>query len=288
MKKFLLPMLALILVAAFCAIPMTAADPVIFVSDKGTGDGSTPDAPLGHGSAYDTTAPKFDTFKSSAFYRAMEALKETGGTIVIVDDTSVGYAPNTGKEGETVPHKSSANWRSPAIAEGKTLTITSVYGGVDYRTTGAEFVYDLTYNNPRIHFNAASTWENLNFKVLQDTNVWAGQTPNIGFMGNKTVIGDGIVVTQFDLKSNSEVTTANRYPTLIAGSLWGTLKKGTDMTVNSGTWYQIYSSTSFGAANNNSDQIGNANLTINGGTFKSSIYGTSTNIGSGDNQSAAT
>ncbi|MBE6565359.1 MAG: hypothetical protein E7655_08825 [Ruminococcaceae bacterium] len=255
---------------------------VLYVSDEGTGDGSSPDKPLGHGSAYNPDAPAYDTFKHSAFYRAMDALKSTGGTMVIVGDTSVGYAPNSGKVGEVIPYKSSGNWKTPVIAEGKTLTITSVYDGVDYRTQGAEFVYDQTYNNPRIHFNGASIWENLTVKVLLDTNVWAGSVPNIGFMGYKTVIGDGIECIQHDLKTGKDPKTSNRYITLIAGSLWGNLRKSTDLTINSGTWYQVHGSISFGSATNKSDQFGDVNLTINGGTFKSSVYCLSTSIGSGD------
>ena len=74
----------------------------VYVSDGGTGDGSSAASPL------------------SSFANAFKALKDTGGYIVICGQVTV----------------STSKLKTAACAS--PVTITSCYGGVDYRASGAK------------------------------------------------------------------------------------------------------------------------------------------------------
>lgn len=276
--KILLPVLAILLITAVFAIPSFAADTVIYVSDKGTGDGSSADQALGHDAGYNATTGPANNYHKSALYRALDSIKATGGTVVICGPTTIEYAP-ANDDSASIADKSGGNWRTPIFEAGKSVTITSVYGGTDYRKDGAALVYDSSKTNPRVHFRSESVWENITLKVVYDTAYWSAGTPVISFTGNKTIIGDGITCVQFD--KNLETSTANRYPVLVAGNIWDSFSKDTNLTINSGTWYQVYASTQFGGANIPALQTGNANLTVNGGEIKSAIYGMTTQVNSG-------
>ena len=108
MKKLLLFALLTLLIAAMCLIGATAADNVVYLADGGNGDGSSANAPVATAAA------------------AYAALGDDGGVIVIVGKYTVGNTENV-----TLP------------ANASKITITSVFDGVDYRTTASA---TLTFN----------------------------------------------------------------------------------------------------------------------------------------------
>lgn len=110
MKKIFV-FFAILTVAVICLIPTFASDNVLFVADGGTGDGTAATTPM------------------AAIADAYTAIGSSDGTIVICGKYTVG---NT----STV---------SLPAHEGR-ITITSVYGGVDYRTE----------NNAELYFNGTS------------------------------------------------------------------------------------------------------------------------------------
>ncbi len=97
MKKLFVLIFAMLCVMLF-AFSAAGAENVVYVASSGTGDGSSPSSPLG------------------TLTGAFSAVGETGGTVVLTSDLTIGLATN-------LPDHTG------------TVTLTSVYGGVDYRTT---------------------------------------------------------------------------------------------------------------------------------------------------------
>jgi len=141
-KKLVISLLALAMIASLCAVSVMADganDNVIFICDNAQGDGSSADSPLKPTTGnYDTSLTNADKFKDAALYQAWEKLMaKGGGTIVIcgpytLDDSNcrpVGKA--------SCDFIMDATLYKPDI----TITYTSVWDGVDYRTTNnAELV----------------------------------------------------------------------------------------------------------------------------------------------------
>ena len=91
LAKVLVPVFILMLVAALCAMPMSAADNVIFIKDGATGDGTSADSALQPTTGnYDPTASNPMKQADTAIYQASLKLKETGGTIVICGPVVLG------------------------------------------------------------------------------------------------------------------------------------------------------------------------------------------------------
>ncbi len=228
---------------------VTVSDSVVYIRDDGEGDGTTPDKALG-----DIVA-------------ATEKLKN-GGTIVVCGKVSV----DTGKTLRKTAGK---------------ITLTSVYGGVDYAKLNDAHIELTKY----IAFNSETLLENIHF-------VSKGNDCYISAEGNEFTVGDGVTC---------EIFKGNRtedYPDLIAGSfaLSNSLKKDIHMTVKSGTWGSLvggqfsivansgktrriegnitidvyggkFTDDSFIAGLNNLK--GNATFNVYGGTFACSVFGLS-------------
>ena len=215
MKKIIVVLSILIVAVTLLSFGVYADDPeaVVYVSDSGknSNDGASADTPI----ASLTTA-----------YQKVA----NGGTIVICGDKVV-----------------STNFNTP-ITSG-TVTITSNYGGVDYRQAGAELIFK--YN---MYLNGDT--------VFKDINIVVGASNKaIGCNSNKVVFDTGIVCTQAE-----DVTT---YLSIVGGSFDGSSTRGddtlpTNITVNSGTWYTFRGANRASAT---SKTNGDVNITINGGTF---------------------
>ncbi len=142
------------------SLPEGSDDNVVYVAEGGLGNGSHPAIPTGD------------------LYAAFETLKDSGGTIVIINaytlDTNttqkIGGAPSFFQE----PKHTGA------------ITVTSVYGGVDYRTSGAKFVFD---GNVDYKLSGPVTFDNIVFDATEDT------TKNtIAARYNPVVFGEGVVM----------------------------------------------------------------------------------------------
>lgn len=208
-----------------------------FVRDGGTGNGSSPE------NAAPTLADAY-------------AMLPDGGTIVLCGKVSV-------TENTAMP---TAN---------KAYTLTSVYGGVDYRTSGA--VLSLAGN---VGFYAPTTLEKLSIRA-EKSPIW------ISFNGNTAHIGRDVTC---DLAPN-----ATTYPSLVGGTRRSDFAiSGANLTVESGSWHQVYGANTAAAdfpnlqttmtvtggdfysrvcAMGAGNQTGEGVLTVRGGNFYGGVYG---------------
>ena len=172
MKK--LHFIFLLILCALLTVSAFAADTVVFVASGGEGDGTSAESPLG------------------SLSDAVTVLKDTGGTVVITNDYKITAATDL-----------------PAY--GGTVTITSLYDGVDYRESGAALHYTAV---ARLAFGGATVLDNLtinaenymgilaaNFhplKITENVTVsYSGTTPQMIITGGPNndatvpVLGDG-------------------------------------------------------------------------------------------------
>ncbi|MBR5322135.1 MAG: hypothetical protein IKU48_01120 [Clostridia bacterium] len=269
---------------------------VIYIASNGTGDGSSPDKPLGDHPNYRENLQKMyallksvggygkisklsaeektfigNLYKDNVLYRAyVEASKTKKETvIVIVGDIAVDLVSS--RMPYTTGEKlGPAEFTLPSF--GYPVTITSVYDGKDYRNQ-AKFVFDLaTCNTTFLVFPSATTIENINIEHRyndKDKNLWS--TPFvISANCKKFVIGENVNVTAFDTSTNS---TGFWYPGIIGGHRWENKTGNANLTIKSGTWSLVHAG-SYGNSGTYGKITGNATLNIEGGKIEG-VYGTS-------------
>lgn len=270
MKIILMTTAITLLFFASASLSASAAPNVVFISANGTGDGSSPNKPLGNASGYKTAD---GTDKQNAFYRGLEKLKTTGGTVVIVGeviiDTSGSRVPKSTND-TYVP----SEFRVPQMKDSLFVTITSTYNGVDYGKKGAKLVIDYEKcNTSTIFFDCPTTIDNLNIEYRYHpyiNNSW--NTPfMLGGGGHSLTIGKNVSVTSYNTQSNSE---GRVYPILIGGHRYADVNK-TSLTVRSGTWSTVIAG-SFGLMSDTTvygTVGGDATLNIEGGKIET-VLGT--------------
>lgn len=246
--------------------PPVITEKVIYVASNGTGDGSSPAAPLGNASNYDCT--KIDSYNKSAIYLAMSALKENGGRIVVVGDLVFDTA------NARLDQPTGAPAEYPLCAANGKIVITSVYNGVDYRTTGAKIVFDsATCNKMVIEMKSDLTFEKVNIEHRYNNvkNAW-GTPAAIAANGHEIVIGEEVNVTSFNVSKNA---AGDFFPAIYGGHRFANITGDTNVTINSGTWSTVIAGSHGMTSQSKFGTItGNANLTINGGTI-TTVCGTS-------------
>lgn len=199
---------------------VTAQKNVVYVKDGGTGDGSTPDQALG------------DIADAAAALNG-------DGTIVVCGKLTL----LTGKSLQ---------------AKGGKLTLTSAYGGVDYRITdGANILL-----TKHICFTSDAEIRDLDICVKANGTYISAE-------GNVFTVGEGV---------NCSIFRGNRtedYPDLIAGSvsLSPSLGKDIRMTVHSGTWGSLSGGQFSPTESASAKRItGNIAVDVYGGTFTDNCY----------------
>lgn len=237
-----------------------ASDAVLFISDKGTGDGSSPEKPLKAETVTKSNNENEDRYRNSVFYQAFQKLSVSGGTIVLVGEVKLDYSVGNGTSVTTLDFKLPKTFRP--------ITITSVYNGVDYRTKGGA---KLIIQNPiNLIFAGDATFENVeidtmswaipsDFKTNSSQTSYKGKTIDttrvIAAHGNKLIMGEGVETSVLDPNGKPvKNPAAARYPALCGAHRYSNSTYDTDLTVLSGTW-----------------------STVTGGTYgvKSGSYGTS-------------
>jgi len=200
-----LAVLMIVMASLFAFSAAAAGETVVYISDAGTGDGTSPDKPLGNGSAYTLSNGVPATgadYKASAFYLAWNKIATAGtnGTIVIVGDTTVGMP-------------SGGNFYLPDIAKDTTITVTGSYGGVDYYET-AKWIVDSTNSSLFLHQFTDATKAGCGTVVYENLNIYRTGTKGFYwvFAGHKTTLGENITVTQ-----PNGATTYSVYPYLVGG-----------------------------------------------------------------------
>ena len=254
---------ALIAVAALCAMPAKATEKVIYISDAGagTGDGSSPENAMGNTAAWqsilDANADSITAYAitGSALYQAFLALKETGGTIVVCDDVTVAYGVSAGSL-----NGSNDFWIRDPITDNSAssfhqypITITSYYDGVDYRTSGAEFIFRAVKQSTRLHLLGDTTFENLNITCVYATyknsnNATVYLSNNLVANGYRMVLGDGLAMrttTDVNHASYQSTPTSAALPKVYGAKMWGSTPvkanrtDAVDLTIRSGSYYTV-------------------------------------------------
>ena len=154
MKKiFALLLTALLAVSLFVTAGAAGDKTVVYLKDGGTGDGSTADAAVG---------------TMTDAYAALDLSKDC--TIVIC-----GTYTQTDRFDYGVDYDGS-------------VTITSVYGGMDYRSSGAAY----TFSASRFTCYGATTFENLDFVCTGTNLLVVGQCNPLKIGEGVTMTGDGM------------------------------------------------------------------------------------------------
>lgn len=260
-RLFLFALCLTVIAAAFTAITVSASatSKVVYVASNGTGDGSSPDSPLGNANGY-ISANKMDTY--NAFYIALDKLKNTGGTIVVVGELYIDVAEARVTKTETL---APCEFRCPKFNDNVSLTLTSVYGGVDYRTKGAKLILDHdACNTATFMFKCNTTVNKINIEYKYEEgrlNSW--KTPFIlGGGGYVFEIGNDVNVTSWNTKTKQ---AGDLFPVLIGGHRYETMKRSPLLTVKSGTWSAVIAG-SYGIGGTSYAKVeGNASLVISGG-----------------------
>lgn len=248
---------------------------VVYVSSSGSSennDGLTPETPVG----------------SIAY--AAGLLRENGGTIVVCGDYAI-YKNN----GTHMPKTNG------------TIKITSNYGGVDYKTSGAQIKLNSTY----FYLGGVTEFDDVNFHSTSNSIIVCNY--------HDMKMGDGVVCTAEDGKANPLILSGHNVAngaipaemvTLygncnieINGGSWtylrngnrrnsasstvGTIAEGACLTatINGGTFAQLDTNNNTAATGMNS-VAGDCNLIINGGSFAGRIYGISRSGDLGEGVSA--
>lgn len=241
-KKITFCIAAVLLMLGFSAIltPMvTAESNVRFVCDGATGDGSNAEYPM------------------SDIKAAVRELSKTGGTVVVCGKLSfneyIGFS--------AVSETSNGN---------KTITVTSVYNGVDYRREkSAELRMGAS-----IGLDGCFVFENINIRTTGSEKV-----KSVICGGWETVFGEGMICTKSD---------GAPYPSIVGVSVSEAKAGDGNITVKSGTYtdictgnrdYETYGNTFLRidggvfegqvsvSGTEGTAQTGNASLTVNGGSF---------------------
>ena len=269
-KLFITAIALSLLVMAFASTSASAAQNVVYVASNGTGDGSTPDNPIGNASGYKTES---GAHVKNALYRGLQKLQNTGGTLVIVGELYIDTADSRVPSGPN-QNLTPSEYRPPQMKDNVNVTITSVYNGVDYRKSGAKLILDYEKcNTTTLSFTSHTLIDNVNIEYRYnplDNNSW-GTPFMLGGGGYNFTIGSNVSVTSYDAYAKSE---GNIYPILLGGNRYAEVKQ-TNLTVRSGTWSTVIAG-SFGLMSDTTvygTVKGNATLNIEGGKIES-VFGT--------------
>ena len=233
---------------AAAALFTVSTDKVYYISDSGRGNGTSFSAA---GNSME------DAYKALA----------GGGTLVVCGETTL---KAIGDKGAFINQYNTGK-----------ITITSVYGGVDYRkTNNAKLIFT-------VNFYCGGETEFNNISIVNQKS-FGGIYANV----NKLVIGEGV-----ECSYAASVTTT--YPSIQGGTnldieITEAEKQQTaDVTINSGTWQRVRGGSATGGYNHfnikltinggefreklvlvsANSHVGNADVIINGGSFLAGIYG---------------
>ena len=244
--------------------------PVVFIKDGGVGDGTSAESPL----SLDNQKYFGDNMRSSYYanksilYQAALALSHSGGTIVLCGDISIDSSNSTGSS------DIARDFIMPSYYD-KKITITSVYGGVDYRQT----------NNARLILESPCNircWGDTEFTGLTICTKATASQDGSGRLiygnGFNLTIGKDVVCKSLD-KNGKEISnpTAALYPTLSAAHRYSNTLRNNPATlsVRSGTFNTIVGA-DIGIKNEKYGEYnGDINIIIGGdAVIMGEVYGT--------------
>jgi len=303
--KFLIPSLVLIAVIVSCTVMFASAETdVIYISQSGTGDGSSAQSPMGPGTVTDSVSyknssnsSKTKSFSNASYesvitwlksddirkittvkfannaltkahplYKAIQRLGAEGGKVVVVGELALDAAVTfeIGYEGKMITPSA-----GPIVIEGYNANSKLILDHTVYNSTHIQFSGDTTIQNIGIEnrYNSGIHISN-NANYSRST-----MTHHFSFLagGHNLTIGEGVDVTSFDYVSGNRVE-GNEYPSIYATSIKYTAITGNPIiTIKSGHWtdvsaagHSIYSSSS----SYDADLRGNATINVTGGTIE--------------------
>ena len=211
MRFFKKVIFAIILVALLSLTAFAADETVVFLADGGKGDGSSASSPVG------------------SFADAYAAVGEGDAIIVICGTYTLDEA-----------------FISPSHK--CKVTITSVFGGTDYRSKGASLVLGANY-----YCGGETLFDKIKIVAKIDypgifanyKNMTVGSDVKTGYTGDTTT-----------------------YPCILGGGYATVKNVSSEVVINSGTWSRVrLGNTTSGAPEN-----ANVSLTVNGGEYAELIY----------------
>ena len=222
-----LPLFLLILALGAMSVAASAAGTATFVylADGGSGNGTSADSPVG---------------TLAAAYDALDLTKDC--TVVLC-----------GKFTQT------ANFTYGTAYTGS-VTMTSVYGGTDYRESGA--VYE--FNNNRFYLRGETTFENMHF------NTTAGAFLLVVAQHNKVTVGEGVTITGAKLTGTTVATSFSILGGYQDGASTTANTLDTDITVLSGS--KIYIVAFARGSKGAPSYTGTANIKIGGNAGVSGLH----------------
>ncbi len=243
--------------------PNQADTPVVFIADGGSGDGSSPDSPLrleASGNVF-PDGNSSTNYYDSLLYQAAAKLYGTGGTIVLVGEVLC-----DGNDG--LGEKEQRELRLPHLG-GAGITVTSVWGGIDYReTNGARLIMQspvcLALNNP-------VTFRNVDI-CTQAGGGYAVSGRIIAASGFPLVMDTGVRCIPLDEQGNAQKEpSVDAYPVIVGGHSFSSLEGCTDVTLRSGTYYTVTGGCLGIGIGGYGDLFGSSRVTVEG---DAKIYGT--------------
>ena len=222
-----LPLFLLILALGALSVAASAAGTatVVYLADGGSGDGTAPESPVG---------------TLTAAYDALDLTKDC--TVVLC-----------GKFTQT------ANFTRKEAYTGS-VTMTSVYGGTDYRESGA--VYE--FKNNRFYLWGETTFENMHF------NTTAGTFLLVVAQHNKVTVGEGVTITGAKLTGATVATSFSILGGYQDGASTTANTLDIDITVLSGSKIYIVA---FARGNKGAPSYtGTANIKIGGNAGVSGLH----------------
>ena len=275
MKKLsLLALAALVVIISAVALLLPASAEggnVIYIADvaQGTGDGSSAANAMGNDAAYQAALDAGDgvyaaatgsystsLYKGSALWKAVDALKTSGGLIVICGDTTVSFGDNSA---------ASTNYRLPSHTAN--VTISAKNGAEDY-TASASLITKNNGQKIRFNMTGPTTFDNLTIK-----RNYSGSNKDLFLIasGKKLVIGENVSIVA-DTGIAKDVAA---FPTLVGGTMYGKVGKNAegvsvDMTVLSGEYYQVLCTNQF--PNDTGEIAGDVNVTLGNVIVNNALY----------------
>ena len=269
-------MLVAVMASMFVAPVSAASEDIIYISDKGTGDGSSPTNPLKavervtldttktctHGvtaenasnyycSCFSSTGESFTL--NSVLYQAVEKLNNKGGTIVLVGDVKIGVE-NTA----ATNRYSDRDFFMPTYNNNK-ITIKGQGGKLiieegSHLCLGGDTVFDDITIDAVLNPHDSGDYD--------DSTICA--------YGYNVVFEDGVVCTN----NGAEITkdTVSNFISLAGGRRYGNLTSDVNLTIKGGSWDKVYGSN---RGNPNNTHWGDIKVNISGGTIGGSIWGDS-------------
>ncbi len=269
-------LLVAVMASMFVAPVSAASGETIYISDNGTGDGSSPTSPLKavervaldttktctHGvtaenasryycSCFSSTGENFSL--NSVLYQAVEKLNNKGGTIVLVGDVKIGVENTVAAN-----RYSDRDFFMPTHGNNK-ITIKGQGGRLiieegSHLCLGGDTVFDdITIESVLNPYDSGD---------YDDSTICA--------YGYNVVFEDGVVCTNNGVGITND--TVSNFISLAGGRRYGNLTSDVNLTIKGGSWDRVYGGNR-GLANHT--HWGDINVTIAGGTIGGAVWGDS-------------